>query len=87
MIDTAQPGPKPYELPKFSRNEANDKLREIMAMAPTGQYDGAHHKMWVIDQIVRIITGDDYEAWVTWFRGEEDEYGDFEYSWDEGIAP
>lgn len=37
-------------------------------------YDGDHHKMWVIDQMVRHLTGDRYPATV----------GD---DWDEGVAP
>lgn len=38
------------------------------------QYDGEHHKMWVIDQMVRHLTGDQYAETV----------GD---DWDEGVAP
>lgn len=40
-----------------------------------GLTDGAHHKMWVIDQVARKLLGDfDYGIWV-----DED--------WDKGIAP
>ena len=50
--------------------------------------DGAHHKSWVIDQVIRALTGDKYDAWVKEAKGdfdvEEDEY---DYTWDEGIAP
>lgn len=46
-----------------------------------GQIDGDHHKAWVIDQIVRILTRDDYEEWVALY--EEDG----EYEWNTGIAP
>ena len=50
-----------------------------------GQTDGAHHKAWVIDQMVRCLTGDDYESWVAgWCYGED---GPDTYSWDEGVAP
>ena len=64
-----------------------------------GTIDGAHHKMWVIDQIARALTGCpvvtksavdyknvpyEYEA-----QGESPEYAAFigDEEWDEGIAP
>ena len=46
-----------------------------------GQIDGNHHKMWVIDQIVRVLLGDGYEKWVEEYEGDD------EYEWDVGIAP
>lgn len=47
--------------------------------------DGAHHKAWVIDQMVRALTGDDYETWVKdACNGDE---GPNTYEWDVGIAP
>lgn len=50
-----------------------------------GQTDGAHHKTWVIDQVVRVLTGDRYEQVITeWCDGED---GPETYAWDEGIAP
>lgn len=50
-----------------------------------GGIDGAHHKAWVIDQMVRALTGDNYEAVVTDAKNGED--GPDTYEWDEGIAP
>lgn len=45
------------------------------------QIDGDHHKAWVLDQIVRILTGPAYVEWVKAYeRGGE-------WNWDEGIAP
>ena len=41
--------------------------------------------MWVIDQMVRALTGDGYEAWVKLQKDGED--GPNTYDWDEGIAP
>ena len=46
-----------------------------------GQIDGGHHKMWVIDQMVRVLLGDGYEKWVEEYEGDD------EYEWDVGIAP
>ncbi len=45
------------------------------------QIDGAHHKAWCLDQIARIIYGEDYEDFI------EEYCENGEYSWDCGIAP
>lgn len=45
------------------------------------QIDGAHHKAWCIDQVVRALTGPDYEQWITAYKDDD------HFSWDEGIAP
>jgi hypothetical protein len=45
-----------------------------------GQTDGAHHKLWVIDQMVRHLTGSQYDAWVAEYERDGAE-------WHDGIAP
>lgn len=50
-----------------------------------GGYDGDHHKMWVIDQMLRLLLGDGYESRVEAETGDEDGPGAFR--WDTGIAP
>jgi hypothetical protein len=45
-----------------------------------GWIDGAHHKAWVMDQVVRVLTGDRYEQVVAEATADGSE-------WDEGIAP
>lgn len=50
-----------------------------------GGHDGEHHKAWVIDQMVRALLGDRYEAWVADAKAGDD--GPDTYEWDEGIAP
>lgn len=50
-----------------------------------GGTDGAHHKQWLLDQIVRTLTGEDYKSWVQ--RYQYGENGPETYEWDEGIAP
>jgi hypothetical protein len=51
------------------------------------QIDGAHHKAWVIDQMVRALLPHpaDYEAFVR--RHKDGEDGPETYDWDEGITP
>jgi hypothetical protein len=47
--------------------------------------DGAHHKEWVIDQMVRALAGDQYETIVTEACVGDD--GPDTYTWSEGVAP
>jgi len=47
-----------------------------------GMIDGAHHKQWVIDQMLRIIAGDGYSQIMEIFNSNDDYQ-----SWDVGIAP
>lgn len=53
-----------------------------------GQVDGGHHKMWVIDQMVRALLGDtfEYTQWVKVYQ-HLDVDGEPQYEWDEGVAP
>lgn len=51
-----------------------------------GQIDGGHHKMWVLDQVVRALMGEDYAEWVAEYEGDPDDDADH-YFWDEGICP
>lgn len=50
-----------------------------------GGIDGDHHKAWVIDQMVRALTGNGYDAWVSDTKAGKD--GPDTYEWSEGIAP
>jgi len=50
-----------------------------------GGIDGGHHKQWLLDQIAREITGDNYDDWVREYQSGED--GPMTYVWDTGIAP
>lgn len=50
-----------------------------------GGIDGAHHKMWVIDQMLRVLCGDAYIDTIREACDGED--GPNTYDWDTGIAP
>lgn len=52
-----------------------------------GSIDGAHHKQWVLDQVVRAltVTEEEYKKWIKKHNKGAD--GPDTYSWDEGIAP
>lgn len=52
--------------------------------------DGEHHKTWVIDQMVRRLTSDQYDDWVAHWKMEIDDEHDEDTAWAEwetGIAP
>jgi hypothetical protein len=83
------PGPlegTPPHVAALVLRETLDKNREALELAiQYGQIDGAHHKAWVIDQMVRALAGDGYEKVVAdACAGDE---GPYTYSWDEGIPP
>lgn len=50
-----------------------------------GGIDGGHHKMWVIDQMVRCLTGPGYQNWLAKQKSGED--GPDTYEWNVGIPP
>jgi hypothetical protein len=50
-----------------------------------GGIDGAHHKQWLIDQMVRVLAEEDYDGWLADFMRGDD--GPATYEWDTGIAP
>lgn len=67
-----------------------DKERIQKALALIFKYtgiQGIHHKQWLLDQIVRVLSedGSKYYDWVREYcKGDE---GPNTYEWDEGIAP
>jgi hypothetical protein len=66
--------------------EEHERRRDALDLIERyGGIDGEHHKTWVIDQVARALTGEDYRKWVTEMKAGED--GPETYSWDEGIPP
>lgn len=83
------------------RRVLSARITKALKFAEMAVYDGAHHKDWVVDQMVRALTGCpvvtksaidahgdpySYEA-----QGESADYEAFVAAaggaWDEGIAP
>lgn len=68
------------------KEEKDKEIEKALDIAfQYGQIDGGHHKAWVIDQMVRTLTGDKYKEWVKEYTYDE-ETGEC-YSWYKGIAP
>ena len=67
--------------------EKDKKIEKVLELIfQYGQIDGDHHKTWVIDQIVRILTGEKYNEFVKEYETDE-ETGEKEWTWENGIAP
>lgn len=68
-------------------DEENYKAKIRSALDIIFQYggiDGGHHKQWVLDQVVRVLS-DDYEKWLSEYEADLDN-GDF-CEWDKGTPP
>ena len=60
----------------FQALTAENKLKAVQNLIVDASFtDGSHHKNWYLDQMLRIIAGDNYEVFVSRFE-----------DWDEGIA-
>lgn len=68
-------------------NQMTEEKKVLNLIKDYGGIDGAHHKQWLLDQLVRAITvhPEAYAEWVADYEAGED--GPDTYSWDEGIAP
>ena len=78
------PPPAPPKPPAKAGNAS--RIGKALAIAQDfAGVDGAHHKDWIIDQMVRALTGKKYKAWVRQCRNGKD--GPNTYEWDIGIAP
>lgn len=63
-----------------------EKIDEAVGVAiQYGQIDGAHHRVWVIDQMLRLLLGEKYDAVIAEANDGED--GPNTYEWDVGIPP
>jgi len=70
----------------IERDLLKQRIDDAIALAVRmGSVDGAHHKAWLIDQMVRILAGPDYERIVADACAGED--GPNTYDWDVGIPP
>ena len=70
--------------------KTNNTIRDALDLITQyGGIDGAHHKQWVLDQIVRTLTKTEkgYENWLKEYQGDLDEEGCPEYEWDKGSPP
>lgn len=92
----ADPEGEPGELRVSDLREVTERLAEALRVARHfGGVDGGHHKAWVIDQMVRCLTGcptesregvdHDYVTYTYDVLGESDEYKAFVAEHNDGI--
>lgn len=74
-----------FQLEKYMTDK--EKIKQAVDIAwQYAQIDGSHHKMWVIDQMIRMLLGKEkYKLWVETYETPLDN-GDY-YLWETGIAP
>ena len=74
----------PSEYRSFLRSDMDKVSNALMIASQHGMVEGEHHKTWVIDQMVRALTGSQYEAFIEHAckRNNLDTGG-----WDEGNVP
>ena len=76
----------PIESLQSEADEKESRIQHAIGLAVQfGGVDGAHHKAWVIDRMVRVLAGDRYNEIVTEARNGDD--GPQTYDWDCGVAP
>lgn len=66
-------------------NQSKRIRNALIIIAEYAGIDGDHHKAWVIDQVARILAGDDYTQFVSDVRSGAD--GPNTYDWDVGVPP
>lgn len=70
------------ELDQQMTDTEESKIEQAISLIyEYGGIDGAHHKQWLLDQVLRVLLGDEYAEWIEGYcEGDE-------YEWDTGIAP
>lgn len=64
----------------------DSRIEAALAVAMAyGSIEGDHHRAWVIDQMVRVLTGERYPEWIAEHKAGDE--GPDTYDWDIGIAP
>ena len=71
--------------PNAASNLSERVAKALEIAVEYGGIDGAHHKTWVIDQIVRTLACERYDEFVKQACDGED--GPDTYEWDTGVAP
>lgn len=65
------------DLKRFLTTDPDGAEKALDLAFTYGQIDGGHHKTWTIDQMVRALTGENYENFINFYRftpeGEEND--------------
>ncbi len=76
-------------LEEVGQGIANQRIKKALELAyQYGQIDGGHHRLWVIDQMVRaLLDEEDYSVFVKAYQEPLEDDGEMSYEWETGIAP
>lgn len=61
------------DLKRFLTTDEDGPQKALELAFSYGQIDGSHHKTWTIDQMVRALTGENYENFINFYRFAPDE--------------
>ena len=65
---------------------SDERIKKALSLAYNyGGCESSQNKAWLIDQIVRSLTGNRYDEWVKEFS--IDNNGNKSYKWDTGVSP
>jgi hypothetical protein len=56
------------DLKRFLTTNPDGSEKALNLAFSYGQIDGDHHKLWTIDQMVRALTGENYENFINFYR-------------------
>ena len=66
--------------------DAIERRDEALALAKRfGGIQESHHQSWLLDQMCRVLLGDEYPQWVAEFEAGDN--GPKTHQWQSGIAP
>lgn len=72
---------------QFTQPDLKQRIAAALEIAARySQIEGGHHKTWVIDQMVRALTKDEYTHWIKSVT-EIHPGGTLMFEWDMGIIP
>jgi len=81
LIELAKQQDADQQQQSMRGSESSQKIDTALNLISRwGGIDGDNRQKWLVDQILRTLTGDDYDEWI------EEYEDDGEYEWDMGIT-
>lgn len=64
---------------QLKRGNVNERAAALIL--ELGGFDGAQHKQYALDQVLRVLAGSEYDSLIKIYER------DGEYEWETGVAP
>lgn len=85
--DEADETSQDLDMTKYVAENHEKNIGEALGLLFSyAQFDGGHHKQWLLDQIVRTLTKEKYEKFIEDYE-KDPITGEVYGEWDTGIAP